>query len=72
MTVVFITHSVEEAVYLGTVVVVMSPRPGRIVQRLRVDFSRQPKGRDIRSIKASPEFVEVRERVLGLIWDMSS
>ena len=72
MTVVFITHSVEEAVYLGTIVVVMSPRPGRIVERLRVDFSRQPEGRDIRAIKASPEFVRMRERVLGLIWDMSA
>jgi ABC-type taurine transport system ATPase subunit len=72
MTVVFITHSVEEAVYLGTVVVVMSPRPGRIVERLQVDFSRQPEGRDIRAIKASPEFVRMRERVLGLIWNMSA
>ncbi len=68
MTVVFITHSVEEAVYLGTDVVVMSPRPGRILERLAAPFSRQADGRDIRSIKASPEFVRMREHVLGLIW----
>ncbi len=71
MTVVFITHSVEEAVYLGTDVAVMSPRPGRIVERFQVDFSRQPEGKDIRAIKASAEFVAVRERVLSLIWEMS-
>jgi ABC-type taurine transport system ATPase subunit len=71
MTVVFITHSVEEAVYLGTDVAVMSPRPGRIVERFQVDFSRQPEGRNIRAIKASAEFVAVRERVLSLIWEMS-
>jgi ABC-type taurine transport system ATPase subunit len=70
MTVVFITHSVEEAVYLGTDVVVMSPRPGRIVEHLKVDFCRQPTGRDIRAIKSSSEFVQARERVLGLIWRM--
>jgi taurine transport system ATP-binding protein len=69
MTVVFITHSVEEAVYLGTDVVVMSPRPGRIIERHEVGFSRASGDRDnIRSIKASPEFVGVREHVLGLIW----
>jgi len=71
MTVVFITHSVEEAVYLGTDVVVMSPRPGRIVERLEVNFSKQPEGQDIRAIKASPEFVETREHVLSLIWKMA-
>ncbi|HTZ78053.1 MAG TPA: ABC transporter ATP-binding protein [Stellaceae bacterium] len=69
MTVVFITHSVEEAVYLGTEVVVMSPRPGRIVERLAVPFSRAGNSRDdIRAIKASPDFVATRERILGLIW----
>ena len=69
MTIVFITHSVEEAVYLGTDVVVMSPRPGRIIERMKVGFSRASEDRDdIRRIKASPEFVAVREQVLGLIW----
>ncbi len=69
MTVVFITHSVEEAVYLGTDVVVMSARPGRIVERLKVGFSRSSAERNgIRAIKASPEFVAMREQVLGLIW----
>lgn len=70
MTVVFITHSVEEAVYLGTDVIVMSPRPGRIIERLKVDFCLQPEGRDIRAIKSSPDFVAARERVLSLIWGM--
>jgi ABC-type taurine transport system ATPase subunit len=73
MTVVFITHSVEEAIYLGTEVVVMSPRPGRIVKRLKVGFSRTSGDRDsIRAIKASAEFIATREQVLGLIWANAS
>jgi ABC-type taurine transport system ATPase subunit len=69
MTIVFITHSVEEAVYLGTDVVVMSPRPGRILERVKVGFSRATGERDdIRRIKASPDFVAAREQILGLIW----
>jgi taurine transport system ATP-binding protein len=67
-TIVFITHSVEEAVYLGTEVVVMSPRPGRILECLRLPFARHDAERDIRAVKSSPEFVAVRERVLSLIW----
>lgn len=58
MTVLFITHSVEEAVYLGTHVVVLSARPGRVLEVLEVGFSRQTNGRDIRWIKATPDFVE--------------
>ena len=69
MTVLFITHSVEEAVYLGTDVVVMSPRPGRIVERIACPFARQAGARDIRAIKSAPDFVAMRERVLRLIWD---
>jgi ABC-type taurine transport system ATPase subunit len=69
-TVVFITHSVEEAVYLGTLVVVMSPRPGRIIERIPCPFARQQGERDIRAIKSSPEFVAMREKILSLIWQM--
>jgi ABC-type taurine transport system ATPase subunit len=71
MTILFITHSVEEAVYLGTEVVVMSPRPGRIIERLPVPFARQAGDRDIRAIKSSADFVATREKVLGLIWRMA-
>ncbi len=70
MTVLFITHSVEEAVYLGTDVVVMSPRPGRIVERIACPFARQAGERDIRAIKSGPDFVQMRERVLQLIWEV--
>jgi ABC-type taurine transport system ATPase subunit len=68
MTVLFITHSVEEAVYLGTDVVVMSPRPGRIIEHVRLPFAEQAVDRDSRAIKARPDFVAARERILGLIW----
>jgi ABC-type taurine transport system ATPase subunit len=68
MTVLFITHSVDEAVYLGTEVVVMSPRPGRVLERIPAPFARVAGERDIRRIKAGADFVALRERVLGLIW----
>ncbi len=71
MTILFITHSVEEAVYLGTQVVVMSPRPGRILETIAVPFARQAGDRDIRAIKGSADFVATRERVLSLIWGMA-
>ena len=70
MTVVFITHSVEEAVYLGTEVVVMSPRPGRILERIETPFAREAASESIRAVKSSAPFIELRERVLGLIWAM--
>lgn len=56
----FITHSVEEAVYLGTRVLVMSPRPGRIVLDLPVPFTSEER---TPALRAEPAFVEVRERV---------
>ena len=65
-TVLFITHSVEEALYLGTRVLVMSPRPGRIVLDEPIPFP--PDGRD-RALREAPEFVALRARIgreLGL------
>lgn len=70
MTVVFITHSVEEAVYLGTEVVVMSPRPGRIVATLPMTFAREHAMEGIRAVKSRADFVAAREEVLSLIWSM--
>jgi taurine transport system ATP-binding protein len=47
-TVLFITHSVDEAVYLGTRVLVMGPRPGRIVLDVAEPFSTEPRDADVR------------------------
>jgi ABC-type nitrate/sulfonate/bicarbonate transport system ATPase subunit len=60
-TVVFVTHDVEEAVYLSDEILVMSPRPGRIVDRLRVPLSR-PRPR---SVISAGEFIAVKERCLA-------
>ncbi len=60
-TIVFITHSVDEAILLGTRVIVMSPRPGRIVLDEASPFGAEVT-RD-RSLRSSPEFVARRDRV---------
>jgi taurine transport system ATP-binding protein len=65
----FITHSVEEALFMGTKLIVMSPRPGRIVHRFDLPFSRAYlNGNSARSVKASPEFIALREEVMGIIF----
>jgi taurine transport system ATP-binding protein len=65
----FITHSVEEALFMGTKLIVMSPRPGRITNSFDLPFSRQfLSGTPARQVKASPEFIQLRETVLKIIF----
>ena len=65
----FITHSVEEALFLGTRLIVMSPSPGRITHRYDdVPFSREfIAGQDARKVKSGTEFIRMREEILALI-----
>jgi NitT/TauT family transport system ATP-binding protein len=64
-TVIFVTHSIPEAVYLSDRVVVMSPRPGRIVASIHVEL-----GERNEDIREAPEFfkkiTEVREALRGI------
>ena len=59
MTVVFVTHSIPEAVYLSTRIVVMSPRPGRITETIDVDLGAE---RPL-EVRDTPEFAQLARRV---------
>jgi ABC-type nitrate/sulfonate/bicarbonate transport system ATPase subunit len=62
-TVVFVTHDVEEAIFLSDEIHVMGTRPGRILERIPIPL---PRPRE-RRITLSPEFVAIKERCLTLL-----
>lgn len=66
-TIVFVTHDVEEAVYLSDRVFVMSGRPGRIERTVTVDLPR-PRGLDVHG---TPAFVALVRRLLGPLHEAS-
>jgi NitT/TauT family transport system ATP-binding protein len=58
-TVVFVTHSIPEAVFLSSKIVVMSPRPGRIIDIIDCNF---PRDRTL-EVRETPEFLKIAQRV---------
>jgi len=70
-TIVLVTHSVEEALYLGDKLFVMAPRPGRIERTYDLPFAREAlTTEDAREFKTSKDFIRTREEILTMIWEM--
>jgi NitT/TauT family transport system ATP-binding protein len=59
-TMVFITHSIDEAIVLGDRIAVMTARPGRIKEVLDIPFGRP---RDVEAVRADPRFAELRAHI---------
>ena len=59
-TMVFITHSIDEAILLGDRIAVMSARPGRIIEVLEMPFGWP---RDVEAIRTDPRFAEFRNHI---------
>jgi NitT/TauT family transport system ATP-binding protein len=63
-TVVFVTHDLEEAIYLGDRVIGLSPHPGRIGIELNIDL---PRPRDQLTTRENPEFLRLRRKLFDFI-----
>lgn len=64
-----ITHDIEEAVFLASELLLLSPGPGQVVERLSLNFGqRYAEGEPCRAIKSDPEFIARREDVLGKVF----
>ncbi|HEY9287467.1 MAG TPA: ABC transporter ATP-binding protein [Candidatus Dormibacteraeota bacterium] len=66
-TVLFVTHDIEEAIFLGDVIYIMTNRPGRIRTTMRVDL---PRPRSFAMV-SSAEFAALRNQVVGIIHEES-
>ena len=65
-TIVFITHSIEEAVYLGQNVAVLTSRPGQVKRSVRIDLGNR---HDVRDLRSSTEFARYRHEIWELLHD---
>lgn len=62
-TIVFVTHDIDEALFLADRVLILSPRPGRIVEELAIRFDRPRRA----SLLTHPDFVALKRRCLSLL-----
>jgi ABC-type nitrate/sulfonate/bicarbonate transport system ATPase subunit len=62
-TVVFITHDVDEAIYLSDEICVMGTRPGRVLEQIPIDLPR-PRAR---TLTLAPDFIAIKERCMTLL-----
>lgn len=68
--VLLITHDIEEAIFMATELVLLSAGPGRVIERLSLDFAhRFVAGESCRSIKSDPQFIARREYVLSRVFE---
>jgi NitT/TauT family transport system ATP-binding protein len=65
-TIVFITHGIDEAVYLGQKVAVLTSRPGRVKRTVRIDLGNRA---DVRDLRSSTEFAHYRHEIWELLHD---
>ena len=63
-TIFFVTHDLEEAIYLGDRVIGLMPHPGRIGIELKIDL---PRPRDQVATRESPEFLRLRRKLYDFI-----
>jgi len=64
-----ITHDIEEAVFLASELVLLSPGPGRVTERIALSFGRRfAAGESCRAIKSDPAFIAQREYVLSQVF----
>jgi NitT/TauT family transport system ATP-binding protein len=64
LTVLFVTHDIDEAIYLSDRVLVLGSRPGRVIADVPIDL---PRPRDQIESKEDPRFSELRRQLFRLI-----
>jgi len=65
-TVLFVTHSVDEAVFLSDRIIMFGTNPGRVIADIKIDL-RRPRWSDEEALKRSPEFIEYRHGIWHLL-----
>ena len=66
-TVMMITHDVDEALSLGTRVIVMSKQPGTIIKTYDLDYTYQALEKDNHRVKVDEQYLEIKNDILDLI-----